>query len=255
MTITVIIQARMGSTRLPGKINLPLGTTTVLEHVIHRVSTANIPDAIMVATTTSDLDDKTVELAKKSNALIFRGSEEDVLNRFYEAAKSISASIIVRITADCPFIDPILLDNMLEHFMSTKGSDYLSNTIERTYPRGLDIEIFSFHALSVAEKNAAHTFEREHVTPYIYHHPEVFKISQYTQTKNHAHYRLTLDTPEDWQLISTLYQRLDEQKKSKDTASILNLLEHEPALLKINQHIQQINDIRKLKGRLNESNV
>lgn len=204
MTVVAIIQARMGSTRLPGKVALQLGHMSVLEHVIQRIRRATSVETIVVATTRNPLDDQIVAITKKANVKVFRGDEFDVLNRYHQCAEKFSASTVVRITADCPFIDPKLLDQMLEKYNHV-CPDYLSNTIERTYPKGLDIEIFPAAILAKTAESATDPYDREHVTPYIYRRPNVFNLYSYRQDIDHSHYRITLDTPDDWRIIATIY--------------------------------------------------
>ena len=244
MKTAAIIQARMGSTRLPGKVMLTVCGQTILGHVVNRVKQAALPDIVLVATTTAAADDVIVEECRRLRTAFFRGSETDVLGRYHGAASSVGADIIVRITSDCPLYDPHLLDLMLSDFFqgfSQQGSklDYLSNTLKRTFPRGLDTEIFTFAALDRAQCEASLPSEREHVTPYIYHHPELFNLRSYEGPADYSHYRWTLDTPEDWEFVKAVYERLGHGGRWFDTREVFELLEREPALAQINAHVQQ----------------
>jgi len=197
MDIVAIIQARMGSTRLPGKVLMDLFGKTVLEHVIDRVKICPLVDKIVVATTTLPIDDVIVQECARINIHTFRGSSEDVLSRYYGAAKESGADIIIRVTSDCPLFDPDVLTNMLERF----NVDYLSNTIKRTFPKGLDAEIFTMSTLERAHIEATDDYDREHVTPYIYNNPDKFVLSSFEDVNDNSNQRLTLDTPEDWEII------------------------------------------------------
>lgn len=217
MKVVCIIQARMGSTRLPGKVMLGLCGKTVLGHVIERVKMVKNIDEIVIATTTKEDDSIIVEEALKYDVKVFRGSEEDVLSRYYYAAKENDADVVVRITSDCPLIDPEIIDEMLSRFKylyKENKVDYLSNTLERTFPRGLDAEIFSFKILEDAFINAEKYHQREHVTPYIYENANKFKlVGGYQKDIDYSYHRWTLDTEEDFELIRRIYLHLYPLKK------------------------------------------
>ena len=236
--ITAIIQARVGSTRLPGKVMKDLCGKTVLAQVVARVGRAERLDNIVVATTTEGRDDVVAAEAAGLGVDCFRGSETDVLDRYYKAAMLSGADIVVRITSDCPLYDGRLLDEMLAVYDPT-ACDYLSNSIERTYPRGLDTEVFSFAALAKAHAEATEDYEHEHVTPYFYRHPDRFRLKNHAQAKNFSHLRWTLDTPEDWAFIAAVYGRLYPGNPNFATADILRLLEREPGLVAINADVRQ----------------
>lgn len=238
MNIVAIIQARMGSSRLPGKVLLQLKGHSVLYHVIKRVKAAKEIDKIIIATTNKKEDDEIVNEALKSNVISFRGSENDVLSRYYHSAVNNSADIIVRITSDCPLIDPGIISKAIKTY-TEQEFDYISNTIERSYPRGLDVEVFSFDSLYEAYRNAIHPEEREHVTPYIYKHPSQFKIASFNHDLNYSDYRWTLDTPEDWMLIERIYENLYVEDNLFDWTSVLELMEKHPELPLINSHVEQ----------------
>ncbi len=235
MRTVVIIQARMGSTRLPGKVLKTLGDKTVLHHVINRVH-AGDPDEIVVATSDLAQDDAIEQEALASGAKVFRGSEADVLSRYYSAAKENTAELVVRVTSDCPLYDGTLLRDMLNYYSS---EDYLSNTIERRFPRGLDTEIFTFAVLERMFNEAKQPPEREHVTPYIYNNPDKFKIRHYKQQPNLADMRWTLDTDEDWQMIKAVYDALYVPGKIFSTVDVVEFLRENPEIAALNAHIEQ----------------
>src|SRR5262249_14182542 len=196
-------------TRLPGKILMPLGNRPVLQHVVERVRASQAVDAVVVATTDGRADDETARAADAFGAGVFRGSEEDVLARYAGAAAATNADLIVRITADCPLIDTRVLTEMIERMKSARGSgdltDLVTNARVRTYPRGLDTEIFTRAALSAAAAAAVLPHQREHVTPFLYAHPDRFRIVDHVAAMDHSGYRLTLDTKEDYDLLSWIF--------------------------------------------------
>lgn len=240
MRIIAVIQARMGSTRLPGKVMKKLCGKTVLEHVVERVRLANNIDDIVIATTTCDQDDIIATEVSKYGVQLFRGSECDVLERYYLAAKENKADAVVRITSDCPLIDPIIIDQMTDLFKKEQYdlvTNAGSNLKERTYPRGLDTEVFSFNALEEAFNGAREQHQREHVTPFIYETSS--KIYYYKNSKDFSMHRWTLDTNEDFILIQEVYRHLYKGRHDFYLFEILQLLEQYPELIKINAHIEQ----------------
>ncbi|MEH1882887.1 glycosyltransferase family protein [Nostoc sp.] len=243
MRIVAIIQARMGSTRLPGKVMKQLCGQTVMAHVICRVQACPLVDEVVVATTTSLVDDVIVAEAERCGVKWFRGSEEDVLERYYLAAKKYSADVVVRVTSDCPLFDPEVLSQMLEYFKTETVEglqiDYLSNCLNRSYPRGLDAEIFTYEVLEKAFEKAQKPYEREHVTPYIYEHPEKFSLHNQTNDEDISHYRLTLDTEDDWRLIESIYTNLYKDSEIFSTEEVISLFKEKPELATLNTHIQQ----------------
>lgn len=241
MKTAAIIQARMGSTRLPGKILKGLMGKTVLQHVIERVQQAKSIDEIIIATSTLDQDDLVVDEAVKCGVNYFRGSENDVLARYYGAAKDNNADIVVRITSDCPLIDPLVTDDIVNFFKDKKIYDIVTNASsdlsERTFPRGLDTEVFSFIALEQAYKQADKQYQREHVTPYIYENSSMIYL--YKNIVDYSMHRWTLDTEEDFLLIKEIYSRLYNREHNFYLLDILKLFEIYPELIKINNHIEQ----------------
>lgn len=240
MKIIAIIQARMGSTRLPGKVMMDLSGKTVLNHVITRVKQVKNIDQIIIATTTDNKDDVIVEEMLNYRVKVFRGSEEDVLSRYYYAAKENNADIIVRITSDCPLIDSNIIDEIVDFYINNKydlvtnaGSDLL----QRTYPRGLDTEVFSFKQLEIAYNKAKEKYQREHVTPFIYENSN--NLFYYKNRVDYSKYRWTLDTEEDFELITKIYSELYKGKHDFYLKDVIKLFHENPELFKINKHVEQ----------------
>jgi spore coat polysaccharide biosynthesis protein SpsF len=230
-----IIQARMGSTRLPGKVLLDLGGKSVLGHVISRIRAVANVNQVVVATTVQAADEAIVREARRHGALSYRGSEQDVLARYYEAAREQKAEAVVRITSDCPLIDSQLVEHMVARFLAEEV-DYLSNAMKRTYPRGMDTEVFSMAGLEQAFREAKTPAEREHVTPYFYRHPELFRLADHLAAKDHSRYRLTLDTPEDWQLIQAVVTALGVDASLQQ---VVDYLDRHPAVAALNAGVEQ----------------
>ncbi|MBI4327439.1 MAG: glycosyltransferase family protein [Chloroflexi bacterium] len=243
MKTIAIIQARMGATRLPGKVLRPLCGQSVLGHVVARVQAARRPDGLLVATTEAAGDDVIAAECVRLGIGCFRGSEQDVLARYQGAARASGAEAIVRITADCPLFDGLLLDQMLAVFLEANQAgitvDYLSNVLKRTFPRGLDAEICTSAALERAHREATQLFEREHVTPFLYRHPELFRLRSFEGATDLSAHRWTLDTPEDWEFIEAVYEALPRGEEMFSTADVLKLLKEKPELTKINAHVEQ----------------
>lgn len=227
----------MGSTRLPGKVLLPIGHLSMLARVINRVRRAESVEEVVVATSNNPEDDRIAEEAKLHNAQVFRGDEKDVLDRYYQAAKQFGAGIIIRITADCPLIDPQVIDQVMMTFMQKKP-DYASNCLQRTYPRGLDVEAMTFAALEKAWSEAKFTFQRSHVTPYIHKNPDQFNLESVTAGADSSRFRWTVDTKEDLELVRALYARFGHVDTFtwQDAMMLMNL---DPNLTSINQHVEQ----------------
>ena len=236
MKTVALVQARMTSSRLPGKVLMELSGRSVLSNVIRRVKRARFVDEVMVATTVSESDDPIVEEAQTEMVGVFRGSEQDVLGRYYDAARGVEAEIIVRITADCPLIEPVLIDDVILAYQR-ELPDYASNTLVRTYPRGLDVEVLSFTTLEQAWKDAREPWQRAHVTPYVYGHPEMFRLLSVHADENYSRYRWTLDTADDYQFLCALGSRLEIDDCS--WRDIIALLEREPELCLINATSRQ----------------
>ena len=237
MNIVAIIQARMGSSRLPGKVLMDLGGEMVLGRVVRRLQRSRHISKIVVATTTVPADEVIVAECDRLEVLCFRGSEHDVLDRYYQAARANAADAVVRITSDCPLIDPELVDETVEVFRD-KHADYASNVFPRTYPRGLDTEVFSFDALDRAWREAREAHQREHVTPYLYEHPQIFKLASLSGAADYSRYRWTLDTREDLELLRAIYSRF-HGRDDFSWQEVLRLMEREPELAELNSQVLQ----------------
>jgi spore coat polysaccharide biosynthesis protein SpsF len=237
MRTIAIIQARMGSTRLPGKVLMDLGGDTVLAHGVQRLRRADRVDHVVVATTAGSRDDAIVSECSRLGAGFFRGSEADVLDRYYQAALAFHAGVVVRITSDCPLIDPGLVDEVVE-LRRREGADYASNCLLRRYPRGLDTEVFTVEALERTWRQADKAYQREHVTPYMVEHPERFKLASSVAPSDYSHYRWTVDTPQDLQLLREIYARFPGEAHF-DWRAVIEVMEREPQLAEINSMIVQ----------------
>lgn len=234
--IVAIIQARVGSTRLPGKVLKDICGKPMIWHVIERVKKAKLVEKVIVATTVKEEDDEIVKIAEQCGVKSFRGSEDDVLDRYYQAAKELGADVIVRVTADCPLIDPLIIDKTIEFFLKGNFS-YVSNALKPTFPDGLDVEVFSFEALHKAWEKATKLSEREHVTPYIWKHPEDFKIGNFESGLDFSHLRWTVDKEEDLQFVREVYKRIG--KEFFHMEDILELLRKHRELTDINRGIRR----------------
>lgn len=240
MKIGCIIQARTTSSRLPGKVLRTIDfetKQTILEEVIRRVKLSNKIDKIIIATTKNRSDDEIVEIAKRENIGWYRGSEEDVLSRFYYAAEENALDYIIRITSDCPFIDPHVIDDLIELYKEG-NYDYASNCINRTFPHGLDCEMFSFEAFKKVKVIAKDKYYREHVTSYFYLNPQEYKIgSLELLNENYSDIRVTVDTKQDYATACVLKSYLCEGMESyKD---IVKIYMEKPYIKIINDNILQ----------------
>jgi spore coat polysaccharide biosynthesis protein SpsF len=232
--ISAIIQARIGSTRLPGKVLMKLNEDTVLSLLLKQLKHSKFLTEKIIATTNNPKDDIIEKFAISNNIKLFRGDSDNVLDRYYQCAKNFSLTHIVRITADNPLIDPEIIDQAIKKY-STFNYDYLTNSIDRTFPNGTEVEIFSFDALEIAWKYAKKKSEREHVTPYFYNNPKKFKIHHFKQEKNQSKFRYTIDRKEDYALVVEILSRI--KKRPLRTSDIIDLLTTNPQLLKLNSHI------------------
>jgi spore coat polysaccharide biosynthesis protein SpsF len=226
----------MGSSRLPGKVLLDISGRPMLWYVVQRTRAAHTLNDVIVATTTEPADELIVDFCREHNISCFRGSEKDVLDRYYQAALESRAEAVVRITSDCPLIDPEIIDKTVRAFWETKP-DYASNTRVRTYPRGLDTEVMAFTALQTAWNEAVHPYQRSHVTPYLYENPACFRILPVTGDEDHSDYRWTVDTPEDLEFVRAVYSRFEDEKVS--WRDVLDLMAREPKLAEINRAVVQ----------------
>jgi spore coat polysaccharide biosynthesis protein SpsF len=227
----------MGSTRLPGKVLQDLEGETVLARVLNRLRRARLIDELLVATTDRPADDAIVKECRSLGVPVSRGDQNDVLDRYFRASQLAKAEAVVRITSDCPLIDPEITDKTIAAFLEARP-DYASNVLVRTYPRGLDTEVMSVTALGKAWQAARTSYEREHVTPYIYEHPAEFRLLSVTENEDRSGYRWTLDTAEDLEFVRAIYVRLRD-KAMFGWRDVLDLLDREPALVELNRGVMQ----------------
>ncbi|WP_186775018.1 cytidylyltransferase domain-containing protein [Allorhodopirellula solitaria] len=242
MKTVVIIQARVGSTRLPRKVLLRLGDQTVLGRIVDRMRACKRVDEVVVATTHESADDAIIEECQRCRVRVVRGSEHDVLARYHHAALVSRATDVIRITADCPLIDPQLADQLIAQYRVHRNNvppvDYISNTRPRSYPHGLDMEMFSMEALEVAHREATAAYEREHVTPYFYQHPERFHLENIVQQVDQSALRWTLDEPTDFVFFQAVFRHFGGTD-FVTTAEVLKLLDQHPHLQRINAAVKQ----------------
>ena len=236
----IIVQARRGSSRLPDKVLMDIEGKTMLGWVISRLKNSQLADDIIIATTTNEKDDAIVEEALKYGVKYFRGSEDDVLDRYYQTAKHLNVEIVGRVTSDCPLIDPALIDEVLFYFLDNIDKyDFCANTLKRTYPRGIGFSFVKFSALEKAWQEAKQPYERVHVMPYIREHPGIFKLCSYEKKGEPLdHLRWTVDTEDDLKFVREIFKRLKNPENAKWT-DVLRIIESEPELQKINIHVKQ----------------
>ena len=207
MSVTAILQARMSSSRLPGKALKPLLGKPMLERQVERLLRSRRITTLVLATSSDKSDDPLAELCARMNVACFRGSLNDVLDRFYQAACAFPSDTIVRLTGDCPLADPDLIDRVITHFEESRV-DYASNTLTPTFPDGLDAEVFSFEALRTAWQEARLPSEREHVTSYLYKHPNQFRLACLRYSEDLSSLRWTVDESKDFEFVESVYQAL-----------------------------------------------
>jgi spore coat polysaccharide biosynthesis protein SpsF len=242
--VLAILQARLSSSRLPGKVLKPILGMPMLARQIERIWRAKSIDNLLIATSTDPTDDGIEELCKKINIECFRGSLDDVLDRFYQAAQLYSPKHIVRLTGDCPLCDPDLIDRVIE-FHLAGDFDYTSNTIEPTYPDGLDVEVVRLSCLEQVWHCAKRPSQREHVTLFIHQNPDLFKLGNYKNTIDLSDLRWTVDEPLDFDLVSEIYAALYPQKSDFTTQDVLSLLEINPQLKYTNLYYQRNEGLQK----------
>jgi spore coat polysaccharide biosynthesis protein SpsF len=239
MKTVAIVQARMGSTRLPGKVLQDLAGEPMLARVVNRTCRAKTLQEVVIATTTNMVDDVIVKLCEARGWSWFRGSEEDVLDRYYHAAKKYQADFIVRITSDCPLIDPEVIDHVVQEFLERQPEvDYASNTWpRRTFPRGLDTEVMRMDVLERAWREDRNPAWREHVTPYIYRNPDRFRIHNVVSPVDYSAMRWTVDTQEDLAFVRQIYDYFGHDRFS--WREVLKVLEEHPEWVEINRGVRQ----------------
>jgi spore coat polysaccharide biosynthesis protein SpsF len=236
MKTVAIIQARMSSSRLPGKVLKEAGGRPLLERMVERVKRSERVDEVLVATTVDPSDDTIADFCKQNGIKYFRGNLMDVLDRYYQASLAASAQIVVRLTGDCPLIDPALIDETLA-LMESKQADFACNRLPppmtRTYPIGLDVEAVTFAALKTAWKLATEKHEREHVMPYFYEVPGRFKVVKLDYPTDYGSLRWTVDTPEDLEFVRAVYTGLDN-RNDFSWLEVLKLVQDHPEISEIN---------------------
>ncbi len=234
--ITAIIQARMGSSRLPKKVLMKMGNHIMLKYMIDRVIKSKLIEEIVVATSVNELDDEIENFCLSNNINCFRGSEDDVLDRYYMAAKKYKSSTIVRLTADCPLIDPEIIDKTIKLF-NTEKVDYASNAVPpdiKKYPDGSDVEVFNFNNLELAWKNVKDPKDREHVTFYFWKYNNNFSLALLKNIYDWGNYRITVDYVEDFQLVTHVIEFLDKNNLDGSLKEVIDFLDSNPQIKKIN---------------------
>lgn len=235
--IVAVIQARMGSTRLPGKTLRDLCGRPLLYHVVQRLKPSRFLDEIRVATTVENTDDPVIEFCQREGIPWTRGSRDHVLERFWIAAREARAQVLVRITADDPFKDYRLVDQAVEVLLSAK-LDFVYNNKPPSFPEGLDVEVFTFQALESAYKRSQDSFEHEHMTQFFFRHPEVFSSRGLVREgENLSHLRWTIDREDDWKMTQMVYEHFQERKSVFLTEDILDFLRQRPDISEINAKV------------------
>ncbi|MGE5473225.1 MAG: cytidylyltransferase domain-containing protein [Ignavibacteriales bacterium] len=255
MSSIAIVQARMGSSRFYGKVLKEICGKTIIEHIVYRLKQVQKIDKVVLATSSTEKDNPIEELCKNKGIPFFRGSESDVLDRFYQAAKHFGAKngdTIIRITGDCPLIDPKIVDEIIKMFIE-RDSDYGANVNPPTFPDGLDTEVMKFSTLEKSWKEAKLLSEREHVTLHIRNHPEIFSISNYVSDIDYSDLRWTLDESEDFEVIKAIYENLYTEDKVFLMDDILKLLERKKEITEINKKFMRNEGL--IKSLMNDKEV
>lgn len=248
--VVAIIQARMASSRLPGKVLADLGDQPVLAWMVRRAQRARLVDKVVVATTSDPSDDPVVAFCEQQGCASFRGDMHDVLDRYYQAARQHGADVIVRLTGDCPLIDTGMLDDNIQTFLGADPPlDFAANRLPmaRTVPIGLDTEICTFAALETAWREAEQPHQREHVMPYFYEHVARFRILHIEHKPNYGHLRWTIDTPEDLALLRRIVAHF-EGRDDFSWLEVIALFEQHPELVKLNEQVRH-KDYREVDER------
>lgn len=236
--IVAILQARLSSSRLPGKVMLPVHGEPMLIRQVERIARAKRIGRIIVATSATRSDDSLADLCRARNIDFFRGDLDDVLDRFYHAASRLDPEYVVRLTADCPLADPTIIDAVID-FCIAGDFDYASNALEPTFPDGLDVEVMKFHCLRDAWLNARLPSHREHVTPYIYQHRDKFRIGSFKQVIDLSALRWTVDETQDYQLICRIYDALYPDNPAFTSDDVMRFLRGHPELNALNKKFQR----------------
>lgn len=240
----IIVQARMESTRLPGKVLLPLAGRTVLSHVLERCQAVEGADVVCCAVPDAAVNDPVAEEADRCGVYVSRGSERDVLDRYYKAACDIGADVVMRVTSDCPMIDPAICAGVLG-LLRTAQADYACNNMPPSWPHGLDCEAVTFAWLERSASEARHAYEREHVTQYVRNHPEARTANLPAPRNDIEHHRWTLDTPADYRFLTAMFERLPPDRASWDYRVPLSIVEEHPALTEINAGQDRLEGLKK----------
>ncbi len=239
MKTVIVIQARLGSTRLPGKVLLPTAGAPMLQRMVERVRLSALADEIVVATTTRPEDDAIRALCRAIDAPCFSGHPTDLLDRHYRAGLEHRADVVLKVPSDCPLVDPLVIDRVIERFLAAPGAyDYMSNLHPETYPDGSDVEVMPMAALETAWREAARDYEREHTTPYLWDHPERFRVGNVaweTGLDLSRSHRLTVDYWEDYALVAAVFDALwSGSRPYFGLLEILHLLDAQPLLRQMN---------------------
>jgi spore coat polysaccharide biosynthesis protein SpsF len=227
----IIAQARFGSSRLPGKVLYPLIDRPMLGHVVDRLKAVQAADRVVVAIPDKPADDIVADWCEVLGVDVFRGSEDDVLGRYLQAARHFSADVVIRVCCDAPMLDPAVIDRAIELYLEQRNSvDYLSNVRVRTFPRGQSVEVMNVSVLERMDRLADKPNQREHVTPYLLEHPNQFRVAEFRAERDWSHYNWTVDTADDLEFVRQVYQRLYRPGEMFGMQEILNLLEADPDL-------------------------
>ncbi|HJV76561.1 MAG TPA: glycosyltransferase family protein [Noviherbaspirillum sp.] len=240
MKVVIVVQARMTSTRLPGKVLKEVLGKSLLEYLIERLRRVRLTDEFVIATTINETDDAIVSLCRRLAVPVMRGSELNVLSRYYEAATAQHADVVVRITSDCPAIDPQVIDTVIAFFLDNRDKyDYVSNTLKPSFPYGMAVEVFSYASLADAYREATNGPELEHVTPFIYLRPDRYRIGHFIHSEDLSRHRWTVDTPEDFELIRRLIEENYPINPEFGMREVLDTLQTHPDWVSLNAHIAQ----------------
>jgi len=244
MSIIVILQARMSSTRLPNKVLKLIANKPMLQLQIERIQQAKLIDKIIVATSKQSEDDAISQLCEQLDITCYRGSLSNVLDRFYQVANKFNARHIVRLTGDCPLTDPQIIDRVIELHLKQHG-DYTSNCRIPCLPDGLDVEVFTKTSLNTSWERATKPSEKEHVTQFIRNNDELFKLVDYQYSPDFSSYRWTVDEPDDFEFVTKIYQNLYNKKVNFTMSDILSLLKQQPELTAINGQLSRDEGLKK----------
>lgn len=247
MKVIAVIAARNTSTRLPGKVLKPIMDAPMLSLMIRRLDGSSLLDEIVVAIPDTPENDVIEDVALGEGVFVVRGSEEDVLGRYAKVAQERQADVIVRLTGDCPLIDAIETDKVIEAHLKSPQNDITTNIFKRTYPRGFDTEVLSRKCLLHLHENIHEQMYREHVTNYIYDYPEQFKIENVAGDADYSNYRLCVDTPEDFTLITKIFEAFYEENPQFGLGDIMEFLAKHPELVKVNETVEQVQKFKNYK--------